>query len=81
MGYKKGVWQSLTMVTQFAINMLVPIFLCVALGIFLGNKFQIKWLCIPFFLIGALAGFRNCYIMAKKIYEQDEDDRHHISHP
>ena len=56
------------MITQFGINMLVPIFLCTAAGIYIGRKFSIQWITIPLFLIGALAGFRNIFIMAKGIY-------------
>ena len=33
--YDKGVYRSLAQVLQFGINMLVPIFLCTFLGIFL----------------------------------------------
>jgi len=34
---------------------------------------------IPLFIIGALAGFRNVYIMAKKIFEQESDrDTKHV---
>ena len=54
MKYKKSVYRSLALITQFGINMLVPIFLCVMAGIY----------------IGALAGFRNIFIMAKKIYSE-----------
>ena len=33
----------------------------------------------PLFSMGALAGFRNIYVMAKKIYEQESDrDTKHV---
>lgn len=75
MGYKKNVWQSFVMVTQFGINMIVPIALCTAAGVYLGEKWHAKAIVVPLFLIGALAGFRNCYIMAKRIYENKDDSR------
>lgn len=68
--YKKSVYRSLALITQFGINMLVPIFLCVMAGIYIGEKFSIDWITIPLFAIGALAGFRNIFIMAKKIYSE-----------
>lgn len=71
MKYDKSVYRSLALVTQFGINMLVPIFLCTIAGVYLGKKFSVEWLVIPLFLAGALAGFRNIFIMAKKIYEKD----------
>ncbi len=72
MKYKKSVYQSIVLITQFGINMIVPIFLCTALGIFLDKKTGLSFFAIVLFFIGALAGFRNCYILAKKIYESDD---------
>ncbi|MCI5741874.1 MAG: AtpZ/AtpI family protein [Lachnospiraceae bacterium] len=72
MKYKKSVYQSFVLITQFGINMIVPIFLCTALGVFLDKKLELSFLTIVLFFVGALAGFRNCYIMAKKIYESDD---------
>lgn len=70
--YKKSVYQSLVLVTQFGINMIVPILLCTGLGIFIEKKTGYGVFIIPLFILGALAGFRNCYIVAKKIYESDD---------
>ncbi len=72
MKYDKSVYRSLTLITQFGINMLVPIFLCTVVGVWLGRKLAIDWLAIPFFAAGALAGFRNIFIMAKRIYSDKE---------
>ena len=72
MKYKKSVYQSFVLIPQFGINMIVPIFLCTALGVFLDKKLELSFLTIVLFFVGALAGFRNCYIMAKKIYESDD---------
>lgn len=71
--HKKSVLQSLVLVTQFGISMLVPILLCTLLGVWIGGKFNIPIITVPLFVIGALAGFRNVYIMAKKTYE-DKDE-------
>ena len=75
--YKKSVYRSLTLITQFGINMLVPIFLCVLAGVYIGKKFSIDWITIPWFAVGALAGFRNIFIMARKIYSEDTSSRRH----
>jgi hypothetical protein len=61
-----AVWDALVMVFQFGISMLVPIFLCTFLGVWLGNKLGIDWLAIPLFFLGAVAGGQNVYHMAKK---------------
>lgn len=61
--------QSYTMILQFGISMIVPIALCVALGIYIGNKLEMSWIVIPAFFIGALAGGTSVYRMAKTIFE------------
>ena len=79
MKYKKNVYQSIAMITQFGINMIVPILMCTLLGVYIGKKFDMMIIVIPHFIIGALAGFRNVYIMAKKIFEQESDrDTKHV---
>lgn len=71
--YHRTVYQSLALISQFGITMLVPIFLCAFIGWFLDEKLQTSYLFILFFFIGALAGFRNIYILSKKIYTDSED--------
>ena len=69
---KNNVFQTLTLVTQFGISMLVPILLCTLVGAYLGNKLSIPILAVPLFLIGAAAGFRNVYHLAKNVFEDKE---------
>mgnify|MGYP002509191438 CR=1 FL=1 len=71
MGYKKSVYKSLAMISQVGIAMLVPIFLCCMLGLFLRNNFGIPAF-LPLFFVGALAGMRNVYIMLSAIFKEDE---------
>ncbi len=70
--YDKSVWRSLTMITQFGINMLVPIGLMTALGIFLDQKFETGWITIVLFFVGAIAGGQNVWRMAKRIFAEHE---------
>lgn len=65
----REVFQSFAMVMQFGINMLVPILACTLFGAWLGEKLGISWLAIPFFTIGALAGMRNVFLFARRIYQ------------
>lgn len=77
MGYKKSVYKSLAMISQVGITMLVPIFLCCMLGLFLEDRFQLPAF-VPLFFLGAVAGMRNVYVMLSAIYKEDEkkkDDR------
>ena len=77
MKYKKSVYQSLTLITQFSIHMLVPIFLCTFAGIWLDKKLDTGFLVIILFFMGAMAGFRNIYIMSKQIYDKKDGDKKH----
>lgn len=67
--YNRTVYQALTMVTQFGLNMLVPIFLCTFAGIYLDEKLGTSIFTVALFFIGALAGFTNVFRFARKIYE------------
>ena len=69
MKYKKTVYHALTTISQYGINMLVPIFLCSFLGLFIDQKLQTSCFMVILFFVGALAGFRNVYLLAKKIYD------------
>lgn len=72
--YKKSVYQSLAVITQFGINMLVPIFMCSFAGLFLDRKLGTAFWFVLLFFVGALAGFRNIFILTRKIYEGEEKD-------
>ena len=67
----RSVGKSLTMISQVSISMLVPIFLCCMLGMFLEDKFG--WPAfIPLFILGALAGMR------KPVLHKNQSD--HLKH-
>lgn len=72
----RKVFQMLTLLMQFGLNMIVPIFLCTLFGAWLGKRYDMPLLAVLLFVMGALAGFTNIFKMAKKIYGQDgESDR------
>lgn len=72
MNDKKNVYDSLILVMQFGINMIVPILLCTGLGVWIYKKYGHPIVVILLFMVGAIAGFQNIYRMAKKIYERDD---------
>ena len=72
MKYGKSVFKALTAITQFSIHMLVPICGCTFFGYYLDQWLGTNFLIIILFFIGAGAGFRNVFIMAKLIYEKKE---------
>ena len=58
--------ESFSMVLQFGLNMITPIALCVALGVWLGDKYDMDWVVIPLFFVGALAGYTSIFKMVKQ---------------
>lgn len=65
------VMRSLATISQFGINMVVPIGMCSAVGYFMDEWLGTNFLMIILFFVGALAGFRNIYILAHKIYHDE----------
>ncbi len=69
------VYQSLAMITQFGLNMLVPICMMSALGVWLDGKLGTSWITILFFVIGAVAGGQNVYRLARRMCAGEGQDR------
>ena len=79
--YGRSVYQSLAMITQFGINMIIPIALCSIAGYYLDRWLGTSYLVIVLFFVGATAGFRNIYIFSKRIFQQPpESKKRGISH-
>ncbi len=72
----KDVQRTLVLVTQFGISMIVPIVLCMFLGMFVADKLSAPIITVPFFILGALAGFRNVWILARSVYKDDKKKEH-----
>ena len=51
----RKVFQALTMILQFGLNMIVPIAICMALGIWLDKKYDMPWVILILFFAAALA--------------------------
>lgn len=75
----RKIFQSLTLILQFGLNMIVPILMCTLAGVWLGKRYDIPVITVPLFIVGALAGFTNIFKMAKKLYGQDGgSDQDHV---
>ena len=66
--------RNIVLISQVAIAVMVPIFLCVAVGVWLDNKFG-TWFTLPLLKIGVLAGGRNAYVLVMNVVSQDEKAR------
>lgn len=76
--FNRSVYQSLTMIGQFGINMLVPVLVCSFLGDFLDKKLGTSYLVIILFFIGAAAGFRNTYRFAMRISKRESSEEAYL---
>ncbi len=75
MKFNRNVYHSLMMISQFGINMLVPIFLCSFIGIEIDKRCGTSFWVVGLFFVGAAAGFRNVFRFARKIYERPAETR------
>ena len=62
----KEITESFSMVLQFGLNMIIPIAMCIAVGVWLGDKYDMDWIVIPLFFLGALAGYTSIFKMVKQ---------------
>ena len=67
----RKVLKSMMMVTQLGIVMMVPIFLCGALGVWLNRITGIDILFPLLVLLGIGSGFRSVYMVTKSFYASD----------
>ena len=72
--FNKDVFKSWSLVLQLGISMLVPIFLLVAFGYFLKDKFNIDWMLF-FVLFGLAVGIRNVYVILKDYLKNMSDGK------
>lgn len=74
MKFDRSVYKVLTFFSQFTINMLVPIFMCSLVGYLLDKRLGTGYFFVILFFIGALAGFRNVFLLAKRVYDGGKGD-------
>ena len=70
------VVQTLSLISQLGISMVVPILLCTVFGVWLERKLTVS-LTIPLIVLGVLAGARNVYVIlrhAKNMIESEESE-------
>lgn len=72
--YRKEVFSNFALITQLGICMMVPIFLMLALGIYLEKKTGLL-LIIPCLVFGILAGCRSTYLLASMANRKSEHQK------
>lgn len=72
----RKVLKSIAMITQIPLSMMVPVFLCAAIGTWLDRLFNTQFCFLVFIVIGIGAAFRNVYILTKSFYAADMEKEH-----
>lgn len=71
----RKTFQTLALVTQLGLTMVVSIGMASALGIWLDRRFGTSWITIVMFVLGVVAGVQSVWRMIKKIYVDGEQDK------
>ena len=68
----RSVHESLVLIMQFGINMIVPILLCTWFGVWAAEQTGFPFLAVIMFLAGAAAGIQNCYRITKRMIAREQ---------
>lgn len=69
---EKKVFKAIAMISQIGITMLVPIFLCLYIGMKLDEWFNTNFIAMIGIVLGIMTAFRNVYIITKQFYAKDK---------
>lgn len=72
---KNSVVQALLMISQFSLNMLVPIGMMCVLGVWLDRTFETNFWTVLLFFVGAVAGGQNVYRMARRFLGDNSQNK------
>ena len=74
MKYKKREYRNFALISQLGISVIVPIGLCIFIGVLIDKKFNSNFI-IPLIFLGIAAGARNAYRIAMaSVKEEKKDD-------
>lgn len=68
-----NVLKALALISQLGINMLVPIVMCLFIGIWLDDKFETGFFIFIFIILGFLAAYKSLYDSTKSMFKGDRD--------
>lgn len=83
------VANTLVLIVQIGVTMLVPILMCSIGGAWLDHKFQTRWIGVLGFILGTIAGFQNVYRLVRKYLKEtkslgelqrEKEEQERISH-
>ena len=78
---RKEMVENYSFVTQFGLNMIVPIFGCTLLGGYLDDRLSTNFWSLVGFFLGAAAGYTSIYKMVKKRFKKGKKENEDEKHP
>lgn len=72
---KTDVGKALVMITQLSINMLVPIFLSLFIGIWLDSHLNTGWLTLVLLILGIMASIRSMFITLRPLLKGEREKK------
>ena len=72
---KHGIGQAIVMITQLSINMLVPVFMCLFIGIWLDKRLGTGWLTLVFLILGIMSSIRSMFITLKPLLKGEREKK------
>jgi ATP synthase protein I len=72
---KQSVGKALVLITQLSINMLVPIFMCLFIGIWLDNRLGTAWLTLVFLVLGVIAAIRAMFVTLQPLLKGEREKK------
>ena len=66
--------KNIVLISQLSICVMVPTFLCLAIGLWLDGKFG-TYFTLPLLVVGIAAGARNAYVLVMNVVKSEENRR------
>lgn len=72
---KKKTMQTLVLISQIGLVMIVAIGMCTACGVWLDKRLNTWFFTVALFLLGCLGGIHGAYGLIHQIYGDDEQEK------
>lgn len=71
----RTTFQTLALISQLGLTMVVAIGMATAVGVWLDGRLGTSWITVLMFVLGAIAGGQSAYRMIQKIYEPEKEEK------
>ncbi|MBR5739111.1 MAG: AtpZ/AtpI family protein [Lachnospiraceae bacterium] len=71
---KNGTLKNLVLITEVGLLVIIPVVLCVLLGIYFRNRFGVVWPLVALIFLGLASGLLSAWKLLKKAAPKPSDD-------